>query len=285
MLPDGYPPLSIYKQITNESTYVAMENFSDKFLQSNATILENYAQRGTGDPLHTWSRGWEYMFVYERLTQMAQMQSCDIVKILDAGSGLTFFPHFVATMHPNVSIQCFDRDPQLKISGEKLMDSRASAVSYSVQDISALTYTGASFDVIYSISVLEHCDYNNYVEILEGFVGILKPGGRLLLTVDISLDGRSEITRYQCSKLIEHLEQCFVPDSEYAIMVDMFNESEILTTAYARKVDQSLLPWQSPRWHQSLRHLVRHGRRPIVPFMHLTCFCMGWTLSSTSDSQ
>lgn len=281
MFPDGYPPLSVYKQITNDNNYVAMENFSDKFLQSNATILENYAQRWTRDPLHTWSRGWEYMFVYERLTLRAQMQSCDIVNILDAGSGLTFFPHFVVTRHPNISIHCSDCDPQVPIDAGGLIAPAARAVSYSVQDISALTYPDASFDTIYCISVLEHCDH--YTEILAGFARILKPGGRLMLTMDISPDGRSEIPREQATRLIENLEQWFVPDSDYSSMIDNLDEAQILTTAYARKVDPSLLPWRPPGWRQSLRHFVRHGRLLKYPFSYLTCFCMGWSLSETVD--
>ena len=192
------------------------------------------------------------MFAYERLGELANRQRCDRLNVLGAGSGLTFFPHFVVTRHPNISIHCSDCDPQVQIDAGGLITPAARAVSYSIQDISALTYPDASFDTIYCISVLGHCDH--YTEILAGFARILKPGGRLMLTMDISPDGRSEIPREQAALLIKHLEQWFVPDSDYESMIDNLDEAQILTTAYARKMDPSLLPWGPPGWRQSLRH-------------------------------
>lgn len=276
MLPDGYPPLSVYEHIVGDSTYADMKGFSDGFRRNNATALEYYSNKWVADPLHNWSRRWEYLFVYERLKEMMNRRNCDSLNVLDAGSGINFFPHFILTRYANISIQCCDHDSQLEIDARKLVAPAVQAVSYSVQDISALTYPDAFFDAVYCISVLEHCD--RYDEILVGFARILKPGGCLILTIDISLDGRSEIPREQAARLIDHLAQRFASGSDYAGMLDNCDESQILTTAYARKVDQKLLPWRPPSWHQSLRHLVRHGRLLKAPFSYLTCFCMSWTL-------
>jgi len=129
--------------------------------------------------------------------------------------------------------------------------------------------------------VLEHCD--RYDEILAGFARILRPGEGLILTIDISLDGRSEIPREQAAHLIEHLEQRFVPDSDYVSMVNNCDEAQILTTAHARKVDPSLLPWRRPSWRESLQHLIRHGHLLKVPFSYKTCFCMSYTLPETLE--
>lgn len=278
MLPDGYPPLDVYAQIATERTYGDMMNFSDEFLRNNAAALEYYGRKWVADPLHTWSRRWEYVFAYERLKGMADR--LDFLRVLDVGSGLTFFPHFVVGRHPNISIECCDYDRQIHADAGKLVAPASPVISYSVQDISALTYPDQSFDVIYCISVLEHCD--NYSEIIESLSHILKPDGRLIVTIDISLDGRSELTCENAARLIEYFLRSFVPDSDYARKVKKCDESAILTTTYALKENPSLLPWKPPRLHKSLGRFLRHGGVRNAPFDYLSCFCMGWTLRNQS---
>jgi ubiquinone/menaquinone biosynthesis C-methylase UbiE len=218
------------------------------------------------------------MYVYERLNEIASKDGTHNFRILDAGSGLTFFPHYVVNSHSNLTIDCCDYDSQLQVDAGKLITPTAQAVSYSFQDISALTYSNAIFDVIYCISVLEHCDH--YDEILAGFARVLKPGGRLILTIDISLDGESDIPLGEATRLIEHLSKRFVPDSDYLSMVNNYDKSQILTTEHIREVDPNLLPWKQPDWRTLLRHLLRHGRILKTPFNSLSCFCMSWTISS-----
>jgi len=274
MLPDGYPPLDIYLQVLEHSMFTDMENFSRTFLRNNATALKYYSKKWVADPLHTWSRRWEYVFVYERIKQTANRLPG--MRVLDLGSGLTFFPHFLKARHPNISLHCCDNDPRLELDAGKLVEPAAALVSFSKQDISKLTYRDASFDALYCISVLEHC--SDYDKILKGFARILKPGGRLILTFDISLDGRSEITRAQAHQLIQQIEKHFVSDSDYGMMIGECEDSQILTTRYAHEQDPSLLPWKALNPLESVRYFLRHRHVFETPFYFLTCFCMGWTL-------
>jgi ubiquinone/menaquinone biosynthesis C-methylase UbiE len=45
-------------------------------------------------------------------------------------------------------------------------------------------------DTIYCISVLEHIKIDTVKEVFREFRRILKPGGRVVLTMDITMDGR-----------------------------------------------------------------------------------------------
>jgi SAM-dependent methyltransferase len=265
MLPDGYPLLATYLQIPDNDIYKRMENFSDRFLQTNSAILSYYSKRWVVDPLHTWSRRWEYLFVYERLKLLAEKSTP--LRLLDAGSGLTFFPHFVADCHPNVLISCCDNDRHL--CAANLEVSAANAVFYIVTDISMLTYPSRSFDVVYCISVLEHCD--SLDAIVKEFARVLKPNGTLIVTIDVSLDNRSKLTYEGAVDLIRLISQRFTAASDYEKKLESYDEAEILTTAYCLKNDPALLPWRQPKPH-------RISLRQRTTLDYLTCFCMSFLL-------
>jgi len=56
-----------------------------------------------------WSRRWEYPFVTQRVIQFAQQQNSDApFRVLDAGSGVTFFPYYIRKEVPRSEITCFD---------------------------------------------------------------------------------------------------------------------------------------------------------------------------------
>jgi SAM-dependent methyltransferase len=53
-------------------------------------------------------------------------------------------------------------------------------------DARQLPYPDNSFDKVFSISVMEHLS-NNHLQALTELVRVLKPGGKLLLTMDVNL--------------------------------------------------------------------------------------------------
>lgn len=143
------------------------------------------------DPLHTWSRLWEYPYVYHHLRKIKEKNPGQILKAVDFGSGVTFFPFSVAQLGYDVT--CGDIDP-LVVSD---IPRAAQVVPHSPGQVSAvliqndvLPVESSSQDVVYCISVLEHIP--QYEAAIQEIHRILKPGGRFILTFDIDLRGDYE---------------------------------------------------------------------------------------------
>jgi SAM-dependent methyltransferase len=145
------------------------------------------------DPLRTWSRVWEYPYVYYHLQRT---RSCwgakDHARVVDLGCGVTFFPFSVARLGYHVT--CVDIDPTV----ERDLIKATSCVSYypgsiSVQRIDGeiLPFKDGEFDVAYCVSVLEHI--SNTDAVVAEIARILKPGGLFLLTIDLAIDPNGDI--------------------------------------------------------------------------------------------
>jgi SAM-dependent methyltransferase len=112
-----------------------------------------------------------------------------------------------------------------------------------------LPFDDKSFDAVCCISVLEHT--GNYGEILDEFARVLRPGGLLVLTFDLSLDGRFELPKHAAADLLSMIGKKFEPPSgvdlpgELAAMDDP-QKNGILTTDHIRKSEPDLLPWKFP---------------------------------------
>lgn len=122
------------------------------------------------------------------------------MKILDIGSGITTFPVYLASKgHEVFSV---DNDDILM---QRLAPSMAkwvgATVNYKLGDVTNLEFEDNTFDRVFCISVLEHLEeekvngkYVNYrkgnldVKAISEMLRVLKPKGRLILTVDWSED-------------------------------------------------------------------------------------------------
>jgi SAM-dependent methyltransferase len=104
----------------------------------------------------------------------------------------------------------------------------------------------ASIDVICCISVLEHTD--NYGEIVREFARVLKKGGLLALTFDLSLDGKFELRRDVAQDLLNHVSEFFdtggVPVEQE--LNRMSETGQILSTDHVKNTEPDLLPWRFP---------------------------------------
>lgn len=274
MLTDGYPLLDAYAQIPRDSLFQAMRSYSERFRDRNADALEYYSRRWVEDPLHHWSRRWEYLYVTERVDDIVHRHEGSTLRTLDAGSGLTFFPHWLAHRFPPLRVECADRDSRAAKGAARLSSPARGTVSYATHDLASLTYHDASFDAVLCVSVLEHA--GDYDAIVDEFARVSKPGAALVLTIDISPDGRWQISQERAAVLIRALERRFEPEADYRGLLHDFDPSRMLTTRHARDVDPSLLPWKYP----SLDNIRDNPWRPdkwLRPrFKYLTCFCMSW---------
>lgn len=278
MLPDGYPPLEVYREITRRPLFREMRAFAEEFHENNGDALGSYAARWSEAPLHGWSRRWEYLFVTERVgTALPDPPSgfgSATGRILDAGSGLTFFAHWLAYRYPELDVECSDRDRRVESASVELGPPAQDRVSYTTGDLASLTYPDASFSVVSCVSVLEHTRDRD--AIIAEFARVLEPGGALVLTFDVSLDGRWEIPRSEAAGLLGDLDDHLTPQRDYGSLLQDFDASTALTTDWAREHDPSLLPWRYPHPADMLRRFPNVIEMFKPRFKSLTCFCGTW---------
>ena len=261
LLMSGIPRIAAYRELLEAPLFRAMESFSDEFLRRYAFVQDHYSW--VKDPLHQWSRQWEYPFVYQAITSAIQPGSR--VRVLDAGSGITFFPYYLANTVKGSSITCCDSDASLQSLFEQVTEP---AVRFIAADLHSLPFADGEFDVVYCVSVLEHT--RSYARILDEFRRVLRPGGSLILTFDIGLDGVSDIALEPMRVLLGEVEKRFRCQGERA-EVDI-DHAEILTSRYARSLDAQLLPWRFPRL-ALLKAMLRAKRLPISLNKNLTVYC------------
>lgn len=161
------------------------------------------------DPLHTWSRLWEYPYVYNHLQKIQDKRPGGKLQILDFGSGVTFFPFAVAKLGCDVT--CADIDPVVAVDipvAAKLMQPTLGSVNVALIQNGHIPVESESQDVVYCISVLEHIP--NFESVIDEISRVLKPGGQLILTVDIDLRGNFELGVNEFERLQAKLDESFM---------------------------------------------------------------------------
>ncbi len=268
-LRNGVPSEDEYAQLLKSEQFDRMKTFSAAFLADNEEPLRPYCKRWISNPLLQWSRQWEYPFVYDRVVEVLS----DVeVRVLDAGCGATFFPFFLSMMHPTMQVECCDYDASLLPIYEQITGNTKANVHFSVSDLRQLPFDDDSFDIVYCVSVLEHT--NAYGTIVEEFRRVLRPGGRIIVTFDISLDGTHDIPVDQAEELLSLL----VRDggdrsSNYPRVERELKEPAIVTTNSFADSQPELLPWAKPTAMQHVKSLVNTGRPKSWP-TNLTFYCL-----------
>jgi len=135
-----------------------------------------------------------------------------------------------------------------------------------------LPYERDWFDAIYCISVLEHT--SNYSEIIDEFRRILRPGGKLVITFDISLDGTRDVSVENAEGLINSLIDKFISDEGFSPdWKSQLDLTDLFTTLVAKDMDPRLLPWKLPSLFYKLRSILAGKRLNTWP-PPLTVFCL-----------
>jgi 2-polyprenyl-3-methyl-5-hydroxy-6-metoxy-1,4-benzoquinol methylase len=163
------------------------------------------------DALHTWSRVWEYPYVYFHLASWRRTYSgLTLPKVADIGSGVTFFPFSVARL--GFHVICSDPDP---VCGRELALA-TSVVEHMPGEIrfrrianATLPFENAECDVIYCISVLEHVE--DFTTTLAEISRCLKPRGLFCLTTDLDLQGNADISVERYTVLVTAINDFFDP--------------------------------------------------------------------------
>lgn len=266
---DGIPIKQDYLSLIKSDEFNKMKAFSVQFLLSNEGNLGRYAKQWVKDPFSQWSRQWEYPFVFSRIKSLCLKNKT--ARILDAGSGVTFFPYYIKSCFPSTAINCADNDRNLEKVYRKINNQSIQKVEFRRTDLKKLPYKDDWFDVVYCVSVLEHT--KDYGVIIEEFHRILKPGGSLFVTFDLSLDGSRDVTIKMGTALLELLTQKFATaentkhDLNYQV-----DKPDIFTTLSANEINTSLLPWKLPSFLYQIKSLIL-GRGFIHWPPLLTIYC------------
>lgn len=161
------------------------------------------------DPLHTWSRLWEYPYVYSHIQKIQEQRLGEKLRILDYGSGVTFFPFAIAQL--GCDVICADIDPIVAVDipeAAKRVQHTPGSVDVAVIENGRIPLDSETQDVVYCISVLEHIP--NFGAVIDEMARVLRPGGHLILTVDIDLRGNYDLGINEFTSLQFKLEKYFV---------------------------------------------------------------------------
>ncbi|MCS7033117.1 MAG: class I SAM-dependent methyltransferase [Phycisphaerae bacterium] len=259
-LRSGIPSAAELDQLIESPTYRQYTEYNRSFLQKHSTALARYGRHWGQDPFGLWSRRWEYPFVGQSILSFAREHPLQPLTILDAGSGVTFFDYWICDQLPHARVVCVDYDR----SYQQIFDtinaatpgSRVSFVEASLQD---LPHADGQFDCLACLSVLEHTD--NYGRIVREFARVLRRGGLLALTFDLSLDGRFPLTKAQASDLLAHVAEHFHFEGidAQAELDKMDSPAGLLTTDHVKETSPQLLPWRFPLLKGVHDLLTGHG--------------------------
>lgn len=260
-LRSGIPLKQDVATLVGGPLYAEHTGYNQKFLASHGQALEGYGKLWGQDPFQLWSRRWEYPYVIQRVMEYAATNPNQPLKMLDGGSGVTYVPYYLCDKLPNLSVICCDTNvsyaPMFAAINKNVGHQR---VTFQEAMLQKLPYETGSLDIIACISVLEHTD--NYGQIIAEFARALKPGGLLVLTFDLSLDGKFELSKPMASELLDHVTKAFDVQNGMDVKVELNNmdsPSNLLTTDHVKATQPELLPWRFPLLKGVHDMLTGHG--------------------------
>lgn len=147
---------------------------------SNYPIMREYAE------ICFWAiRKLEYSFAAESFACI-EAQAKGRLRVLDVGCGVVPLCNWMSRRgHDVTAIDPSESDIEL-LNRDDLNAFYASRVTYDIGRAEHLAFPSETFDVVTCISVLEHIPPGNDRIALMEMARVLKPGGRLILTFDVS---------------------------------------------------------------------------------------------------
>lgn len=236
MLSGGLPHIDEYLNLVESDIFHQIEHFSNSFIERNNLNLSDYAKIWVADPLHQWSRQWEYPYVYE---QVAKYNTGKGKHVLDAGSGITFFPYFLQSQLPYISVDCCDNNKDLEKMFFAINSNEEKTIRFYLESLQETKFKPNTFDCIYCVSVLEHT--NNYQKIINELYRILCPGGLFVLTFDINITKDNLLVSATPYELLVMLGDKFKIDVTRDLKQLLNLPSDIITTKY---FCNEKLPWK-----------------------------------------
>lgn len=137
-------------------------------------------------PLH-WSRQGEWPWV---------LRNADLrpgQKVLDAGSGWSVLKFALAKRCAPGPVVCLEYDPEFMAKAQPAIEQNALPNVVQVQgDVRRIPYPDNWFERVVCVSVVEHMP-TQHLDAVKELVRVTKPGGRLLLTLDVRLNDARDV--------------------------------------------------------------------------------------------
>jgi SAM-dependent methyltransferase len=270
----GIPTIDEVDALVNDDLFRRHVEFNKQFLARHAQAMRDYGAHWGDDPLKLWSRRFEYPFVYQRVVSFGQEEPNRPLRVMDAGSGVTYFPYLVCETLPRASFVCVDNDKSYHRQFEEINKGTPhKRVVFVEASLQKLPQDDKSFDAICCISVLEHTD--RYAEILREFRRVLRPGGLLVLTFDLSLDDKFELSFTQAEQLLRTIQELYETPAGLDVMGElakMKSPERLLSTDHVKRTEPELLPWKYPML-KGLHDLVK-GKGWTGGFRSKSVFCL-----------
>jgi len=129
-----------------------------------------------------WGRGWEYPWAIET----AELE--EDMKVLDVGCGMSPFLIYLG----KAGLKCYGVDPDNVIHHDGLWGydknfGKPYILETRKENMSEISFPDNFFDRVFCLSVMEHLKKGEVIEGLKQMKRVLKPGGLLLITVDLGL--------------------------------------------------------------------------------------------------
>ncbi len=284
MLSSGVPLREEYLRLEAQPLYGTLFEFSRQFArkcEDGGAASDRYDAKWVSDPFLQWSRRWEYVYVAERLSQWLSGAPRPL-RVVDAGSGFTFFPFYLLREYPDLKVDCYDFDPIVGEALQRASEAVGAGPEFRIEDLENLGQPDATIDAVYSVSVIEHTA--NPGAVIDEIHRILKPGGLFVCTFDISFEKRSPMYIDRVRKLVDHIEHNFELSTDWASIPfdSLSTDPGIVSTRWDSPTIRSALPWRRPLlvW---LYDLLR-GRPRSSLYRPMTYCCLTMTKpASTGD--
>jgi SAM-dependent methyltransferase len=266
MMQSGIVKIDNYKKILESERFSKLEKYSDEFTILQKELFPEFSKRWVKDSFHQWSRQYEYPFAADAISDLSAGKG----RILDAGSGITFFPYYLKEKYADIQIDCCDYDPKLKEQFERVNSKLNKNIQYFDADIRFIAKPDNYYDAVYCISVLEHTD--DYDGILKELARITSAEGHLILTFDVSIDGSADISIEKAIELLGVIEKYYIQvPGKISLSGSDLKSPDILTTNYINTINKDLIPWKYP--YLMFFKSLSKGKLPKYLLRNLTCYC------------
>lgn len=256
---NGFALLTELESAGHSRILRAMEAFQAEFLALTRSLWDADFPI-PGDSLAHFSRQWEYPYAWANAGPAHG-------RLLDAGSGITFFPFLLAAA--GFDVCCCDSDDGLGLAAryEHAAALTGLQVEFIEADLTGLPCAAGTFDVVMCVSVLEHVGPARS-QILASLAEVLRPGGRLILTCDVDLRREGDLLLEDVAVLLAQLRDSF----DLLHPLDLLRPTNLLSSESALMTTPWRLPspwrppigrqgtdWQTTRWQDEFRSIAILG--------------------------